>query len=102
MELITNEIKKQLPSLYSQEQVPDPVCVLKFFTPDSNWTWYITEGSEEEDGDWTLFCKVVSPMTPEGELGYVMLSELEQIRGPLGLAIERDLYWSPKPLSQCK
>lgn len=102
MELITNEIKKQLPSLYAQEQVADPICFFKLFTPDSDWTWYITEGSEQEDGDWMLFCKVISPMMPEGELGYVMLNELERIRGPLGLAVERDLYWTPKPLSQCK
>lgn len=102
MVLITGEIKKQLPTLYAQEQTPDPICFLKLFTPDANWTWYITEGSEQEDGDWMLFSKVVNHICPEGEIGYVLLSELENIRGPLGLAVERDLYWTPKPLSQCK
>jgi len=32
----------------------------------------------------------------------VLLSELEQVRGALGLGVERDLYWTAKPLSQCK
>ena len=29
-----------------------------------------------------------------------MLSELESARGPLGLAIERDLYFRPAPFSE--
>jgi len=102
MELLTNELKKQLPALYSQEQIADPMAVVKFFTPDSSWTWFIIEGSEQEDGDWLFFTKVVSHICPEGELGYVLLSQLEQVKGALGLGIERDLYWKPKPLSQCK
>ena len=60
MELLTQEIKKQLPALYSQSEIIDPICSLKFFTPDSSWTWYITEGSEQEDGDWMFFAKVIS------------------------------------------
>lgn len=102
MKLLTEEIKRQLPKLYSQEQVEDPICILKFFTPDSSWTWYIIEGSEQEFGDWMFFAKVISDICPEGELGYVMLSELVQIRGALGMEVERDLYFTPMPLSQCK
>jgi hypothetical protein len=102
MELLTQEIKKILPKLYSQEEVEDPVCMLKYFTPDSSFTWFILEGSETENGDWMFFAKVTSHLCPEGELGNVMLSELEQIKGALGLGVERDLYWTPKALSQCK
>jgi len=32
------------------------------------------------------------------ELGYVTLSELEAVRGPMGLPVERDLYWKAKTL----
>lgn len=108
MMLLTKEVKKNLPALYSQETVKDPDCVLKFFTPDAQWTWYITEGRKEEeladDGkeEWVFFGKVISPMCPDGELGNVVLSELRSIRGALGLPIERDRFWNPKPLSQCK
>ncbi|MEO0279130.1 MAG: hypothetical protein ABIM21_07690 [candidate division WOR-3 bacterium] len=30
------------------------------------------------------------------------MSELEKVRGPLGLKVERVLYWEPKPLSEVK
>ena len=102
MELITKEIEKKLPKLYSQENNPDPVCILKYFTPDAGWTWFIVSGEKQKDGDWLFFAKVVSPMCPDGELGYVTLSELKTVRGALGLPVERDLYWEPKPLSKCK
>jgi hypothetical protein len=31
----------------------------------------------------------------EPELGYVSLHELAEVRGPLGLPLERDLYFAP-------
>ena len=102
MKLLTKDIKKILPKLYSQEEVSDPICSLKFFTPDSSWTWFILEGEQQEDGDWLLFGKVVSNLCPEGELGYVLLSQLKAIRGSLNLPVERDLWWDETPLSQCK
>jgi hypothetical protein len=47
MELLTPELRKLLPPLYAA----DPVGFIKFFTPDSHWTWYATEGSR---GRWRL------------------------------------------------
>ena len=102
MKLLTKEIEKTLPALYSQDEVGDPICVLKFFTPDAGWTWYISEGSKQEDGDWLFFAKVISPMCHDGELGYVLLSQLEQVKGSMGLPVERDMWWQAKQLSQCK
>ncbi len=66
---------------------------MKFFTPDSNWTWY----ASEFDGEDILF-GFVSGM--EVELGYFSLKELEEVRGPLGLPIERDLHFEPKTLKE--
>ena len=37
----------------------------------------------------------------EKELGYFSLNELESVRGPLGLGIERDKSFKPKPLKEC-
>jgi len=75
----------------------DPAPVVKLFTPDSNCTWLLAE---------------LDPLDPEigfglcdlgqgfPELGSVRLSELESIRGPLGLRVERDFYFFGKrPLS---
>jgi hypothetical protein len=75
---------------------------VKFFTPDSSWTWYATEGEavKADSGaeiDFQFFGLVDGL---EKELGYFMLSELEQARGQMGLPIERDLHWHPKPLQE--
>ena len=96
MELLTAELRARLPALYSQDGNRDPIVHLKFFTPDSNWTWFATEGSEDEE-DFRFFGYVIGF---EEEWGYFVLSELESVRGPLGLAIERDLYFRPAPFSE--
>lgn len=94
MKLLPKEIRDILPALYSQDGKGDKaIAHVKYFTPSSNWTWYATEF----DGDDTFFGLVDGF---EKELGYFSLSELESIKGPLGLPIERDLYWQPKPLAQ--
>ena len=89
MKLLPDELRKALPALYSQEHEADPIVHAKFFTPDSSWTWYATEGSAE--GEDFRFFGYVRGM--EEEWGYFMLSELEAIRGKLGLRVERDLYF---------
>ena len=45
MQLLTKEIKAKLPPLHSHEweKAKDPIVHCKFFTPDSNWTWYVLE-----------------------------------------------------------
>ena len=96
MKLLTAAIKAGLPSLYSQEQVSDPIVHCKFFASWTNWTWFVTEG-EERDDDFLFFGFVIGH---EEELGYFCLSELESIEGPCGLKIERDLYFEPGPLSE--
>jgi hypothetical protein len=94
MELLPGEIRAALPPLYHNEkQGLKAVAPVKFFTPDSGWTWYATEF----DGD-DLFFGLVSGL--EIELGYFALSELESVRGPMGLPIERDLYYDPQSLEQ--
>ena len=86
--LLTKALAKKLPALYSQEdktaaEVKVPV---KFFTPWANWTWYATEF----DGEDTFFgwCAGPSP-----ELGYFSLAELQSLKGPVGLTVERDAWW---------
>lgn len=98
MELLTKDLKKRLPALYTQEKETDPMVFVKFFTPWAGWTWFITEG-QEEGTDFRMF-GLVEGM--EREFGYVMLSELASVRGPLELKIERDLYFEPCRLSEIK
>jgi hypothetical protein len=62
--------------------------VVKLFTPDGNATWLLTE-LEPDDPDIAFGLCDLGLGSPE--LGYVRLTELARVRGPLGLAVERDL-----------
>lgn len=55
MKLMTKEIEKRLPELGSQESVSNPKIIVKFFTPWSNWSWFVYEGERQSDGDWLFF-----------------------------------------------
>ena len=97
MKLLTKELLKKLPALYSQDGKGDEtVAYAKFFTPDSNWTWYATEFDPETG---TFFGLVDGA---EKELGYFTLAQLESVRGAFGLPVERDRYFDPTPLSALK
>ncbi|MEX0833604.1 MAG: DUF2958 domain-containing protein [Actinomycetota bacterium] len=98
MKLLPPELERRIPPLRAAEHHRDPLVVMKFFTPDSNWTWYVLEGSREDD-DFIFFGLVDGFVA---ELGYYSLNELEAVRGPLGLPIERDLWWQSVPLSEVK
>jgi hypothetical protein len=88
-QLFPDIVRATLPPLYSQEGLgEDALARVKFFTPDSSWTWYATEF----DGDDTFFGLVIGH---EREYGYFSLSELRSNRGPLGLPIERDEHFTP-------
>jgi hypothetical protein len=75
---------------------PDPLPVVKFFNPMGAATWLATE--LDEDGDTLFGLADLGFDCPE--LGYFSLSEIESVRLPGGLGIERDLYFEPRfPLS---
>jgi len=95
MKLLTKEIRKKLPPLGSQEGLGGKtVAHVKFFTPDSSFTWYAMEFDGED-----LFFGLVDSGSIK-ELGYFSLSELQKVRGHLGLPVERDLYYEPKTLAE--
>jgi len=103
MKLLTQEIRRKLPPLYAQDgKGGNAVVYVKYFTPSSSWTWYATEGEpvrgdSGKEVDFRFFGLVDGHCR---ELGYFVLSELEEVRGPMGLPIERDLYWKPKTLGE--
>ena len=97
MMLLRKQDRKVLPRLYAQDgKGKDAIAYVKFFTPDSSWTWFCTEAFTDGDDD-TMFGLVDGH---EKELGYFSLSELKSVRGPLGLPIERDRSWTPKTLAE--
>lgn len=93
MELLPKEIEAKIPGLYAQDgKGVDAVAYVKFFTPDSNWTWYVMEYDPQEQ----ICFGLVDGF--EKELGYFSLIEMKQIKGVLGLDVERDLSFKPTAL----
>lgn len=94
MELMTQEILEKFRATGSQESIPDPIIIVKYFTPWTSWTWYATEFDEAE---WIFFGYVVGQ---ESEWWYFSLAELQSVRGRFGLAIERDLHFGYRTMSE--
>ena len=101
MKLITKELQKNIPAIYSTEEIPlnDKIAVAKFFNPCGAGTWYVIEGQVEDDGDFLCFGLVD---LHEKEFGYFSVGELESIRLPFGLTIERDLHFVPKAIGEIR
>jgi len=93
--LIQKEILDTIPDLYETERIKDPLCQVKLFMPDANWTWYIIEHSKEDGVTCYGYVEGI-----ESELGYFSLEEIVGVRGIMHLAIERDLQFKPTPLSK--
>ena len=132
MLLLTKENREKLPPLYAQEEKADDAIVhINYFTPWSNWTWYVTEGSAAVETDVGIEYVSLGHLKKRGgklywmdkdnqefavldikffglvqgfetEWGYFVLSELESVRGPFGLGIERDLYFDPTTIGKVK
>jgi hypothetical protein len=68
----------------------DFIPVVKLFTPDAGCTWLLT-GLDPEDEDIAFGLCDLGMGCPE--LGSVRISELESVRGRLGLPVERDLHF---------
>ena len=96
--LLTHELRTHLRRNADQSAIKeiDHRPVVKFFTPDASATWLLTELAP--DGD-TLFglCDVGHG---EPEIGYASLAEIQSLRGPMRLLVERDRsFRGTKPLS---
>ena len=65
--------------------------VVKLFCPWSTGTWLLSELDSEDNDVAFGVCDLGYP-----ELGSVRLSELEAVRGPGGLGIERDLHFKAR------
>ena len=106
--MLDEETRARLPPLYSQEGLGlEAVALVKFFTLDSTWTYWVSEGSPVGENGHIDTDKIKAGFILFGlvngqvvEFGYFPLSELDSARGPLGLPIERDLHYRPKTLRE--
>lgn len=99
MKLMTKEVAKKIPALYSQEEAGlDAIAHVKLFYPAGAATWYLSEYDPETG----LAFGWADLTGSSGELGYVSIPELQEFRGRFGLGIERDIHWTPRPLRECR
>ena len=99
MKLLTNDIRDRLLKnghirtelAETGESTADFIPVVKLFTPDAGCTWLLTELDPENPDIAFGLCDLGMGYP---ELGCVRISELESVRGKLGLPVERDLHFA--------
>jgi hypothetical protein len=97
MKQITKAIREKLIANHkNQDGTKEFKAVLKLFNPTGAGTWYLSELDPETNVAFGL-CHIT-----DKEYGYVDLNELENFKGALGLGIERDKFFTPKTLEECK
>ena len=96
MKLITKEIEeaiKKTPYGSTENvELDDKKVIARFFNPTGAGTWYVLEDDDWENG------RVVFGAATLGyglELGSISIDELESLKLPLGLTIERDISVEP-------
>lgn len=89
MKLLTKAITKKALSQYNMGSDMDQMVVAKYFNPTGRGIWYLMNMAEDNDYCWGI-CHIY-----EWEIGSFSLKELDSIKLPFGLKIERDLYFKP-------
>jgi len=91
--------ESEIPALYSQESLgPDAIVHIKLFSPEGRLTLYLTEYDPKDD---MAFGFTVSALGPDcDEMGSMSLPEIQRRHTSLGLRIERDINWTPRPLRE--
>ena len=95
MKILTKAILKKLPNIGDNEKNnKEHIAHVKLFG-GSSWTWYITEYDPIQN----LCFGLVDGF--EKELGYFSLTELLELKfPPLGLPIERDMWFESTPIKE--
>ncbi len=123
MKLITKEIEKRFEEIGNQDgKGTDAIVIVKFFNPCGAGTWLATEIDQyrmEKNGEYKAVITLAEKeqLIKEGwrmddiiffgvaeitdkEWGSFSLKELQELKLPFGLGIERDLYCGEKTLRE--
>lgn len=100
MKLLTNGLLKKFEKhpIGSSQDDDNPEILVHYFNPTGNGDWYVLEAGLDEYEDDILFFGYVK--LHDNELGYFTLKQLESVRLPFGLTIERDLYFGDHTLKE--
>ena len=95
MKLLTKEITEKALEQYDKgSDMDDQMIVAKFFNPVGSWSWYLMNLDKDEDYAWGIV---------DGnavEMGSFSMKELQDVKLPFGLGIERDMYFEPIKASE--
>ena len=95
MKLLTKEITEKAQKQYDKgSDLDGQDIVAKFFDPMGSWTWYLMNLAEDGDYAWGIVDGF------EVEMGSFSMKELQDIKLPFGLGIERDVLFSSTPASE--
>ena len=97
MKLITPELQARFLEIGEQAEESDPVIVAKFFNPCGSQTWWAIS----YDPEYNICFGYVTGMFVD-ELGSFSIDEMEALRLPFGLRIERDIHFDECRLSDVK
>lgn len=91
MKLLTKTILSKLPNIgeQSHKELSEIILYAKFFTAWTHWTWFVSEYDPIEK----VFFGYVQGF--ENEWGYFSLEELESVKGPFNMRVERDRFFEP-------
>lgn len=86
----------KMPSTEELREDENLVALVKLFNPAGSGTWFIA-GYDPDTR--RAYGRAV---LQESEVGFIDMAELVDFRSSFyGLPIERDLWFTPKPLSEC-
>lgn len=91
----TEEDLAKIPKLYSTKAIPaeEKIVHMHFFIDGCDW--YIVEYDHDE----RLFYgfAILNSDDENAEWGYISFDELISVRNRLGIEVDHDLHWTPKP-----
>jgi len=99
MKLMPKSIAAKVPSLDATAELSsaEQFAYVKFFNPCGGQTWWIS-AYDPETREAFGFVNLGDPQC--AELGYISIDELEALKLPFGLGIERDLSFKKTPLDE--
>ena len=89
MKLMTKEIQKKAEKQYDLGSDMEQMVVAKFFDPMGSWKWFLMNKHKDDNYCWGIV-KGISV-----EVGSFNIEELQNLKLPFGMAVERDLYFEP-------
>ena len=92
MKLLTKKIIKDAQAQWDKNDEPleNQKVVAKFFTPWSDWVWYLMNMHQDEDYCWGFVQGYAV------EMGSFSINELTEVEGPFGLKVERYKFFKPQ------